>query len=247
MQAQPRGSAPGSGAPLAVRVGHGLGRAGTRVWRRARPGLVSTGAAGAVLTLAFAGGAISGRLEHRPSPHAPPAAPGPAATTSTPSTSASTTIPTTTPLQSAEVLRAKRELVEDMTYDLQSRHLDPDLARRAALAAAPAAVSRRHLLIALAWSPDRVPAIDAAYDRAVRVKAAERAPSVTDGAFVATAWGGLTVDGTTAQASLTGHYRLIEPANRAAGGTVEQPDQGWKISLRLTQGRWRMEDRAPPL
>ena len=132
-----------------------------------------------------------------------------------------------------------------MTLDVQAQRLDPDRARRAALAAAPAAVAARHEDIATAWAPDKVPAIEAAYDSLVHANALSPAPSVTESEFVVTTWGRVAIDGTTATVMLTGHYRLTEPTNRALpNGVVDQPDQAWTITVRLVDDRWRLEDRT---
>lgn len=197
-----------------------------------------TGAAGvAIVVLALVGGALSGKLEHRPTARLA-AAPPPVPTTSTTAS--------TTPEQATATQVVKLALIEDMTLDVRSQRLDPDVHRRLALAETPTAIARRHAEIARAWAPDKVASTQARYDEAVRANAADpSSPSVTDGAFVVTHWGDVGIVGTVAHAMCRGHYRLIEPAGpQVPGGAVEQSDRDWTITLVQTGSHWRLEDRS---
>jgi len=140
----------------------------------------------------------------------------------------------------------RRDLVEDMTLDVTSQRLDPDMRRRLALAETPAAIARRHYDIALAWAPDKVASTQARYDQSVRAAAANAAsPSVTDASFIITQWVDVTTTGVAAHASCRAHYRLFEPANpKATDGAVETPDRSWTVSLTQSGGRWRLEERT---
>ncbi|GAC1596634.1 MAG: hypothetical protein NVS3B21_20610 [Acidimicrobiales bacterium] len=196
------------------------------------------------MVLAFAGGALSGKLEHQPTARVV-AAPPPTTTSVVPTT---TSGPTTslTSQQASIVQTVKLSVIEDMSLDVQAQRLDPDVRRRLALAESPTAVARRHAEIARAWAPDRVASTIARYDGVVRANASDpNAPSVTDGAFVVTKWADVTISGTMARAMCRGHFRLIEPTNPAStGGAIEQPDRDWTITLSQSGGRWRLEDRA---
>jgi len=203
--------------------------------------LVTAGAAGGVLALALLGGAISGKLEHR----ATFGAPSPAISSS--SAARASTTSTTTAADAALALQVRTDLVADMTLDLRCRRLDPNPRRRAVLAATPAAVARRRAEIAQAWAPDRVAATEFVYEKAVHADAINRArPSMTDAAFVFRSWSDVGIVGPTAHATLVGHYRLTEPASVGApGGVVVEPDRTWRVSLRLSEGGWKLEDRTP--
>ena len=194
--------------------------------------------------LAFAGGAMSGKLEHRPTVRVA-SSPTVTSTSVAPTTTAG---PTTslTGQQASTVQTVKLSVIEDMSLDVQAQRLDPDVHRRLALAESPTAVARRHAEIARAWAPDRVASTVARYDAVVRANASDpNAPSVTDGAFVVTKWGDVTITAMTARAMCRGHFRLIEPTNPAStAGAIEQPDRDWVITLSQSGGRWRLEDRT---
>ncbi|GAC1307790.1 MAG: hypothetical protein NVSMB16_04030 [Acidimicrobiales bacterium] len=202
------------------------------------------GGAAGVLVLAFVGGAVSGKLEHRPTARVV-AAPPQSTTSLVPTTSLGPTTSLTSQ-QASAVQTVKLSVIEDMSLDVESQRLDPDVHRRLALSESPAAVARRHAEIARAWAPDRVAATVARYDAVVRANASDpNAPSVTDGAFVVTKWGDVTISGMTARAMCRGHFRLIEPTNPASSaGAIEQPDRDWVITLSQSGGRWRLEDRT---
>ena len=71
-------------------------------------------------------------------------------------------------------------------------------------------------------------------------------PSVTDAVFEVTQWQALTINGTSAQAVVVGHFRLHEPGNVAArphGGYVSVFDRTWTVAVTTSNGRWRMEGR----
>lgn len=209
-----------------------------------RRSLVALGGAAGVLVLAFVGGAVSGKLEHRPTARvvaAPPSTP----TSVVPTTGLGPTTSLTSQ-QASLIQTVKLSVIEDMTLDVEAQRLDPDVHRRLTLAESPAAIARRHAEIARAWAPDRVAATVARYDAVVRENASDpSAPSVTDGAFVVTKWGDVTVSGVSARAMCRGHFRLIEPTNPAStAGAIEQPDRDWVIGLSQSAGRWRLEDRT---
>ena len=192
--------------------------------------MLTTAAGAGVLVLALAGGLISGKLEHRSTPHFVP--PPPTTTTAPPTTTA--------PAQTAAVQAVKLALVNAMNLDIAAQRLDPDPARRLAVAESAADVARRHTDITMAWAPDKVAGIIARYDALVRANASDRTqPALTDGAFVVARWDDVTVTGSTARATCHGHYRLVRTT-----GAVEQPDQAWSVDLALSGGRWRMEIRA---
>jgi hypothetical protein len=155
-------------------------------------------------------------------------------------------VTTTTSIAASPVSQIRADITDDMTLDVLSQRLDADMARRAAIAASAAAVAARHNDIAIAWVPELVPKIDAAYDKLVHTNALNPAsPSVTDSEFIVTSWSTLTLTGSEATAKLTGHYRLTEPANRhLPNGVVNQPDDQWTISVRDVGGRWKLEGRA---
>lgn len=179
--------------------------------------------------IALAGGLISGKLEHRSTPHFVPVR--------TTTTAAPTT---TTPVETAAARAVKLALVNAMNLDLLAQRLDPDPARRLAVAESPTDVTRRHTDITLAWAPDKVAGIIARYDALVRANATDRTqPALTDGAFVVATWDDVTVTGSTARATCHGHFRLVRTT-----GPVEQPDQAWLVDLALSGGRWRMENRT---
>jgi hypothetical protein len=190
-----------------------------------------------IVAVSFIGGALSGWFEHGPSTSAGPL---PAATVA-PSTTSSTVAPGT-------VAGVQAQIVDDLGVDVTSQRLDPDLARRRALAATPAAVAMRHGLIEEAWAPDQVARVEALYDQLVVQTASDpTVPSVTDAVFDATRWQALTVNGTSAEAVVVGHFRLHEPGNLAArplGGYVTVFDRTWTVTVTLSNGRWRMEGRS---
>jgi hypothetical protein len=191
---------------------------------RLRATAVAAGVAIGVLAVAFAGGALSGKLEHTPTYHGTGSLPP--------------VVPTTAPGPDLTVIKA--QLIEDMTLDVQSQRLDPDRAHRAAIAASPAAVTARHVAISLAWAPDKAPTIQAKYDKVVIANARSRtSPSVIGDAFVVTSWATITINGSTAVATLHGHFHLVEPT-----AEVDQTDQLWTIHLRLVNARWQLEDRS---
>ncbi|MHB8463386.1 MAG: hypothetical protein ACYDH6_14875 [Acidimicrobiales bacterium] len=194
---------------------------------RLRATLTTGGIALGVLAVALAGGVLSGKLEHRTSYHG---------TGSLPPVASSTTTSTVAPA----VVAIKADLVEDMSLDVESQRLEADPNRRAALAQRPAAVTARHTAIATAWAPDKAAAVQTLYDRLVAANARNpRAPSVLHAAFVATSWTDVIVEGDLATAVLEGHYQLTETTS-----VVSQPDQQWTIHLRMTNGRWQLEDRS---
>lgn len=191
--------------------------------------MLTTAAGTGILVIALAGGLISGKLEHRSTPHF---VPPPPTTTAAPTT--------TSPAQTPAIQAVKLALVNAMNLDLLAQRLDPDPARRLAVAESPADVVRRHTDITVAWAPDKVAGIIARYDALVRANAADRTqPALTGGAFVVAHWDDVTVTGSTARAACHGHYRLVRTT-----GAVEQPDQAWLVDLTLSGGRWRMENRT---
>jgi hypothetical protein len=187
--------------------------------------------------VAFIGGALSGWVEHGPSGSA-----GPLPTTTVLRSTTSTTIAPDT------LTAVKAQIVDDLGVDVTSQRLDPNLARRRALAESPTAVATRHSLIEEAWAPDQVARVEALYDRlVVRTAADPTVPSVTDAVFDVTQWGAVSVNGTSAQAVVVGHFRLHEPGNIAAhalGGYVTVFDRTWTVAVALSNGRWRMEGRS---
>ena len=189
-----------------------------------------------IVAVAFIGGALSGWIEHGPSTSAGPL-PTPTVVRSTTSTTVTDT-----------VTGVRTQIVDDLTADETSQRLDPDLTRRRALAETAAAVAARHALIADAWAPDQVPRVEALYDRAVLQAAADpTVPSVTDAVFEVTQWQALTINGTSAQAVVVGHFRLHEPGNVAArplGGYATVFDRTWTVAVTLSNGRWRLEGRS---
>ena len=195
------------------------------------------GLAAVIVGLAFAGGALSGWVEHGPSTSAGPL---PVLTTA-PSTTSTMVAP--------DALTAlKAQIVDDLGVDLTSQQLDPNLARRRALAASKTAVATRHALIEQAWAPDQVARIEALYDQLVLHTASNpTVPSVTDAVFVVTGWQSVAVNGPSAQVIVVGHFRLHEPGNVAArpyGGYVRAFDRTWTVAVTLSNGRWRMEGRS---
>lgn len=194
---------------------------------RVRAGLITAGVAVGVLLLAFLGGVLMGKTEHQTAFHGTGSLPPVVSTT-------------TTTLPDAAIAAIKGELVEDMALDVESQRLDPDPAKRVALAQSAAAVAARHQAIATAWAPSQASAIEAQYDRLVVANARNRrAPSVLHAAFVVISWGDIAVDGDVATVTLRGHYQLTEPAT-----TVNQIDQTWSIVLHLDDGRWRLQARS---
>ena len=216
---------------------HILNRGGPH---RLRDSLITAGIAVGALAIAFAGGAISGKFEHRSTAQVLATLPP---TTTTSSTSTTTTV---APADAATVAAVQANVVEDMSLDVQSQRLEPDPRRRAALAASAAAVAARHGDITLAWVPEKVAALQATYDKRVHDNALNpAAPSVTESQFLVTSWTKVNVDGIHATVVLIGHYRLTEPTNHSVpGGIVDQHDQVWMIVTRLSGGRWRLEDRG---
>ena len=191
--------------------------------------------AGGIVVIGFAGGALSGKLEHTPG-----VAPGPAAPTLPLPT---TTSPTPTTTTSGAAGQVRTDVLSDMSLDMSSLRLDPNPTTRAAIAATAPAVAERHADIALAWAPDRVAAAEAANDARVAATASNPAiSSFTAATFVVTSWGRVTIDGTAAAVTCVGHYVLSEPEKPP--GVVTAPDQRWSITLRLVAGRWRLETRA---
>ena len=189
-----------------------------------------------IVAVAFIGGALSGWIEHGPSTSA-----GPLPTTTVVRSTTSTAVADT-------VTGVRTQIVDDLTADETSQRLDPDLTRRRALDESPAAVATRHALIAEAWAPDQVSRVEALYDRAVLQAAADpTVPSVTDAVFEVTQWQALTINGTSAQAVVVGHFRLHEPGNVAArplGGYATVFDRTWTVAVTLSNGRWRLEGRS---
>jgi len=196
-----------------------------------------------LVAIAFTGGAISGKLAHRPGGVALRAAP----TTSTSSTSTTSTTSTTTPAQAQQIAQVKVNLVVAMTQDILAKRMIADGRTRAGAASSPAAVAQRHAAVARAWVPEKVPATQAAYDAIVRSNALNpRYPSITDGQFVVTSWTDVAVAETTAQATLVGHWRLTEPTNPVAvSGIVTHADQTWQVTLRKVGLIWLLQDRIP--
>ena len=193
---------------------------------RLRAALITGGIALGVLLVAFVGGVISGKLEHTTTYHGTGSLP-PVVTTSS-------TIP------APAIAAIKVQLVEDMSLDVESQRLDADLTRRAALAETAAAIAARHNAITTAWAPDKAHAVEVQYDRAVLANARnKKAPSVLHATFIVTTWTDISVTPDTATAILKGHYQLTEP-----GSVVNQADQVWTIILRLTKGRWQLEERS---
>jgi hypothetical protein len=189
-----------------------------------------------IVALAFTGGALSGWFEHGPSTSA-----GPLPTTTVARSAPSTTIAPDT------VAAVRADIVDDLGVDVTSQRLDPDLATRRALATTPRAVAARHALIEKAWAPDEVARVEALYDKLVVQTASNpTVPSVTDAVFEVTQWQPVTINGTSAQAVVVGHFRLHEPGNiaaRALGGYVTVFDRTWTVAVTLSDGRWRMEGR----
>jgi hypothetical protein len=190
-----------------------------------------------IVAMAFIGGALTGWVEHGPSTSA-----GPLPTTTVTPSTRSSTIGTDTDTA------VKAQIVDDLGLDETAQRLDPDLARRRALAETPSAVATRHALIEKAWAPDQVARVEALYDAAVLHAAADpTVPSVTDAVFDVTRWQAFNVDGTSARAVVVGHFRLHEPGNlaaRAVGGYVTVFDRTWTVAATFTDGRWRMEGRS---
>jgi hypothetical protein len=204
-----------------------------------RGGLRTGAIAIGVLLLGLAGGALSGKFEHRAAATHPTGS-LPPVVTDPPASAVSSTMP---PGLTAVL---GTQLVEDLSLDVGCQRLDPDKTRRAALAATAVAVATRHREIATAWVPEKVARIEAAYDTRVHDNAIDpNADSVTSAQFVVTKWSTLTSSATATTVGLTGHYRLTEPTNAAAqGGVIEQHDQAWTVTVRMSAGRWRLVNRS---
>jgi hypothetical protein len=199
--------------------------------------LLTAAIAVGVLVVAFAGGAVSGKLEHTPSYRGNGSLPPVGTTVAGPAPSAASSPPP----NAATKAKIQADLVSDMTLDIQAQRLDANRARRAAIAASPAAVAARHTAIAMAWVPAKVPILEAQYDQLVVTNAKNSsAPSVISDQFVVTAWSAITINGDQATAVLLGHYQLTE----APATVVTQPDSIWTVTLVQSDGRWRMQDRG---
>jgi len=199
-----------------------------------------------LVAVAFTGGAISGKLEHRRGGVALRTGPT-TSTNSTSTTSTTSTTSSTTPAQAQQIAQVKVNLVVAMTQDILAKRMIADGRTRAGAASSPAAVAQRHAAVARAWVPEKVPATQAAYDAIVRANALNpRYPSITDGQFVVTGWTDVAVTGTTAQATLVGHWRLTEPTNPlAVAGIVTHADQTWQVTMRKVGLIWLLQDRIP--